>query len=722
MTQPSSSPNSNDTPPVAGAATRAGASQSAAGMPIAMRVQQIAAQCAGRNDFLRYLAGELQQRFGAGLVAVEAADWEAPMMLVTEERTAQRVNRDAIRGLLQTAQSSPIACTVPAGEESTRGLRVELSPVPARAALLLLYPIADSTDAGSTADAQRHPTPAQQIEALRLLNEYAVNGRRCLATLWLGESDDQQASSPADTTMIKLDEHPASSNTAARDALRTFHRDLDLTGTAYRIANETRSLLNCDRVTVLIPKGNRLRVKAISGVAVVDPRSNAVRTVERMSNQAAVMSRPLILPGDDVLPPQIQAPLDDYLDETGVASCVLLPLHGPDNPGRSRSPDDEYQSGHDGFDPFDEHGELLGVIALEYFAGHNDLHFNAAMRIVASEAALALRNSLEHHQVFGLPVLKAVGQAQRSSNRVAWGLGIVTAACLLAASLIVQVDHRVIATGHAEPQSRRNVFAGIDGVVTDVLVTNGQAVNEGDPLLKLENADLEARVQALTGELQTSNDRLASIKAMRLGQNADAAQTARLAMEERQLTTEIQGLQRQQELINEQINELTVRSPITGHVIAWRLAERLSERPVSRGNHLMTVVDESGDWELSLSIPDGDAGPVLESAKAEGRLEMSFAIATKPRKTFSATLTDIATATRLNESGQYVIDVTASVDRDITGELDSSDGVFSPWRNDEAMIGADVTARIMCDRRSVLSSWFSDVVDFTHRNVLFYFR
>ena len=44
-------------------------------------------------------------------------------------------------------------------------------------------------------------------------------------------------------------------------------------------------------------------------------------------------------PGEEPLPPQIQDPLDEYLDESGVMSAVLLPLHAPDQPrsgGRNR--------------------------------------------------------------------------------------------------------------------------------------------------------------------------------------------------------------------------------------------------------------------------------------------------------------------------------------------------------------------------------------------------
>ena len=76
----------------------------------------------------------------------------------------------------------------------------------------------------------------------------------------------------------------------------------------------------------------------------------------------------------------------------------------------------------------------------------------------------------------------------------------------------------------------------------------------------------------------------------------------------------------------------------------------------------------------------------------------------------------------MDESGQHVIDATAKVligerHKATTGNADELDD-FHPT---DTRVGADVTAKITCGKRSVLRSWFSDVFDFMHRNVLFYF-
>ncbi len=676
------------------------------------RVHQLAAGSVNGDAFLRDLAGDLLQQFDAAVVAVKAPNWPAAMMLVRDEATSTAIDRDSIRSLLDSAQSTPIACTIPAGEASTRGLRVELSPTPFRAAVLLIYPVS-----------VQGPSSQQQILALQNLNRYAATSRPYLQAY----AETEQAAAPEPSSEQAVPPRHVTTLTTAganlftpeieaeRVSLRGLHRDLDLTGTAYRIVNESRRLIGCDRVTLLLPKGNRLGVKAISGVAVVDPRSNSVTALQRMTRCAVVMARPLVLPGGDGLPPQIRMPLDEYLDESGVTSCVLVPLYGPDRIGR-RGHDDLDDGRQDDFDPFDSHGEMLGVMVLEYFDGHGPLSVDRRMRLVASEAAIALRNSLEHQRVFGLPVLKAIGGLGRRGSRIWWLTGFLVAAACLVASLLIRVDHRVIATGQAQPQVRRQVFAGIDGVVKELLVRDGDRVRAGDALIRLENADLETKLQDLSGQLQTATQRLRSLQSMRLGNRSDVSAEARLAMEERQLISELEGLRSQQSLLRDQQAELTVPSPIDGRVVAWQLTERLSDRPVSRGNALLTVVDESGPWELSLVIPDADAGPVLEAAKRRGTLPIRFAIATEPQSSFDASLRSLSTATRLDETGQYVIDATADID------VSPDAPATTRWQGGETTIGADVTARIACDRRSLAASWFSDVVDFVHRNVLFYFR
>ncbi len=90
----------------------------------------------------------------------------------------------------------------------------------------------------------------------------------------------------------------------------------------------------------------------------------------------------------------------------------------------------------------------------------------------------------------------------------------------------------------------------------------------------------------------------------------------------------------------------------------------------------------------------------------------------------------------MDEAGQHVIDATAKVVFAASCEAktnmsqkncllascgDTAAKQLDAFDPSDMRVGADVTAKIACGKRSVLRSWFSDVFDFAHRNVLFYF-
>ncbi len=689
------------------------------------RVDALANQSADRSDFLRALADDLHQALRAGWIAIQSSHWSRAMIWVADEQQCPEVDRSAVQALLETASAMPIACDVPTDYSTTeaatigsedgfcRGLRVELTAAPDRSAILLLYPRAD------------RPTATDQVRDLTLLNQYAECSRQALARLPIdrGTPASRFQSILGNDTPDHRHGSIAKVSVGSRSRLRLFHRDLDLGSTAYRIANESRPMLGCDRVTVLIRRHRRLRAVAISGVSVLDSRSNSVRAVERLARASVVMARPMILPGQQPLPPQIQQPLDEYLDETGVTSAVFLPLHSPD-----REQAKEGIEASD-IDPFHGQGEVLGALMLEYFADHAPPSIGPAITAVATEATLSIRNALEHNQVLGLPLWRAAGKVWDSGRAVIWAVAAATVLVLLIAAANVPVQHYVIATGTAEPTNRRQVFATVDGIVKTIHVVDGESVHAGQKLFQIESAELESQAEVLVGEIQTASQRLASVRALRLSSGTDSSQSSRLALEERQLESNLANHAAQLEIVRAQQAELTVTSPIDGTIVGWQLTRRLGDRPVSRGNLLVSVVNYDGPWSLRLSIADRDSGPVLDAAHGDGELgdpevPVRFAVATEPESSYAATLESIATAARMNPSGQHVIDVTATVaepgtavsgQEEFTGDLDSFNG-------NDFRVGADVTAKIACGERSLLRSWFSDVFDFVHRNVLFYFR
>ncbi len=286
------------------------------------RVVDIANQSRDRSEFLKLLGTELRANFGVAIVAIQSSHWSSPIMLVADELLSQQIERDAVRQLLATATAMPVACDVPIHHstqgDSTRGLRVELIGIPERASVLLIY-------------ANRQcPSAVGQIADLKQLAMYAKSSHTVAQQLPIRDQTDLP---PCETGSTQ----PAiSKGLQNRNSLNLFHLDLDLNATSYRIANESRRLLGCDRTTLLVASSGRYRVKAVSGVSVVDRRSNSVRAIERLTKMALVMSRPLVLPSEEPLPPQIQEPLDEYLDESGVMTAVILPLHAPTTTRRPR--------------------------------------------------------------------------------------------------------------------------------------------------------------------------------------------------------------------------------------------------------------------------------------------------------------------------------------------------------------------------------------------------
>ncbi|MDA8745995.1 biotin/lipoyl-binding protein [Rubripirellula amarantea] len=682
--------SSSESPRTSGVSTAATSSDA-----ISQRVAQIAAASKDRSDFLRHLASELLAQFQSGLVAIDTSHWTNPMMLVADDDLSQQIERSAITELLASATSSAIACNINSTDDDVdrRGLRIELTHAPHRAALLMIYP------------AEQAPTPMEQVTDLQTLSRYAESTRSVVETLPVPETELRRQS-PTDLTT-------ATHSVQDTRSLASFHRDLDVTGTSYRIANETRRMLDCDRVTVLVPHARQFRVTAVSGVSVVDRRSNAVKSIERLTQSAVIMARPMVLPSEDPLPPQIQEPLDYYLDESGVAKAIILPLH--------QSSSDEVDEDVVSADPFDQHGELVGVIVLEYFTSVAPPGVRPPMSIIATEAMLALTNSIEHRKVFGLPIWKAIGSLTSRSRFPITSAVAVALVGLLTASILIPVEHHVVTTGKLEPAMRREVFAPLDGVVKTLLVTDGQVVKAGDPILELENADLESQSESLAGDIQTKTGRLGALASMRLTETSDVSASSRLAMEQRQLESELANLKTQQAILEQQQSQLIVTAPIDGTIVAWQLQRRLSDRPVSRGNLLVSVVSTAGPWTLDLNLPDRDAGPVLEAAKDNPNLPIEFAVATLPEQSFRANLQTIATAARLDTTGNRIIDAEAVVHFDDLTNPTSDASSGAPFDATMMRAGADVTAKIACGERSLLRSWFSDVFDFVHRNILFHF-
>ncbi|HLQ43874.1 MAG TPA: HlyD family secretion protein, partial [Planctomycetaceae bacterium] len=178
-----------------------------------------------------------------------------------------------------------------------------------------------------------------------------------------------------------------------------------------------------------------------------------------------------------------------------------------------------------------------------------------------------------------------------------------------------------------------------------------------------------------------------------------------LTSEEEELKQSISSLNRQLDIINRRIADLTLRSPIAGQVVRWDLIRSLEARPVRQGQLLMQVVDTQGPWQIELRIPDRLVRHVMAAkAQAKDGLDVRFLFRMAPNTTYSAKLDTVNLATDLDQDGELSTLATVPLNhRDIP----------------DLRPGSSVVAKIHCGRRSVGYVWLRELFEFVQTRVLF---
>ncbi|MGE5191136.1 MAG: HlyD family efflux transporter periplasmic adaptor subunit, partial [Deltaproteobacteria bacterium] len=235
-------------------------------------------------------------------------------------------------------------------------------------------------------------------------------------------------------------------------------------------------------------------------------------------------------------------------------------------------------------------------------------------------------------------------------------------------------------------------------------VRSGQQVRKGDLLVRLKNVELQAKLLAQRNLLQEKQKQRAAIAAQ-LSEPATAANPAtevELRGKYAQLAVEIEGTAEQVKSLTRQVEDLSVRSPITGVVATFRIEEMLRERPVKRGELLLEVMDPSGPWRLELDVPENRLGHILvaQHKHEDGRLPLRYVLATATESTYEGSLDSISTRSVISETEGSVVPLFASLAEPVPPD---------------PRIGAEVIAKIDCGRRSLGYVLFGDVIEFVRK-------
>jgi hypothetical protein len=476
---------------------------------------------------------------------------------------------------------------------------------------------------------------------------------------------------------------------------RTVHESLDKRLTAYHIANEGRRLIGCDRVSVALRKGRKFVVQAVSGQDLLDARSNIVVALGNLATRVVATGEPLWYTGStEDLPPQVEEMLHDYVEESFSKTIFVLPIKKPSievTQADGRPVTDVPGQVHDT-------GEIIGALIVEQIESNVPREvLQPRIDLVHEHSCRALSNSLEHSDLFLMPVWRTLGRASwvLRARTLPKTLAIVgTILVLLIAMAVVPWNFNLKAKGTLQPVETREVFVGVDGLIRNVLVTHGMHVKAGDVLLELENNDLELQYQDVLGRKNETSQQLLTVQKLRL--NTDNKLTPddrnRLNGEFLLYQTRLASLDRQLELLKQKRENLTVRSPIDGQVITWDVDKELYLRPVKVGELAMTVANPESDWELVLLMPDKRMIHFNRAQEEFGAdLPVSYILATDPNTRHYGKVKEVDRRAELDQEEGHSVKVRADI---------KMDNLADPRP------GATVIADVYCGRRPIGYVWF----------------
>lgn len=482
-----------------------------------------------------------------------------------------------------------------------------------------------------------------------------------------------------------------------------IHRSLVLSEVADVAVNDGKHLLRCDRMSIAVLRGKKNKILAVAGQDVVNRRSEEVRSLEKIAEEAVTVGEIIEFSAEtSELAPHLRHTLSRHVDLTAANLILAIPLYAPSRrrPGDKDQPQSE---------PI---REIVGCLLIEQFRQSQlDPERAGRVQILADAAGSALANARAQQQILLEPTRRLLGRGLdffrgRTLAKTLAVLGVILAVTI--SMIIVPWEYRVEAEGRLMPEIQRHIFARWDGVIQSIEVENGQRVQKGDILLTMYNDELhEELVTARNELLEKQQQKLSLFAELQHVINTptdDSKTESQLRGQIQEIRLQIAGLEKQITILTEREQSLTLTSPIDGIVATFQLTEKLQDRPVSRGEHLLEVMDDSDEWVLELEMPEHRMGHLLRAAQAgDGKpLDVEYVLATDPEDSFIGQLqtTDIATRSEVKQDSGVVVRIQVETDK---RQL--------PFQR----IGGEATAKVACGQKSLGYVLFGDVWEFILR-------
>lgn len=635
------------------------------------------------NEFLKRVVGAVGARAGVVWLRNDANRLEL-LQEIGLGNTGFHENPDAMstnQKFLTEVLSNGQACTYHPAETSEQ--------LPTEDMLVLAALQANKEVVGVVQIFQRHDTPAQARPGFLQFVEQ-MTGYACR---YLENQGKEDANSSMAVSQIAED---------FEQFVLQLHKSLDVKEVAFTAANDGRLLVGCDRVSVAVLDGRKTVIRAISGQDSVNQRANLVRKMTKLASHVIRTNEKMEYTGKvDHLAPKVERALADFVQESGSRMVTVIPLFMPDAVIEKDDPHGR---------PKEKVRKTVGGIIIEQVAESQPKPGVLEKgELISDHVGASIYNAKQYNRLFLMPLWRGLGKVfgfLEGRNGLKAALIVLALAGAIAALVMVPWDYRVEGQGKMMPVVQKDVFVPWDGEVVKIHVKSGAHVKVGQLLLEIKNPDLKTQLTAAKGEL---NSKAALLKTIHgeLNRNLRPTEPSKrneLEGQMKQTQEEMAALIEQIGIIDDRIASLNVKAPIKGVITTFQLEQLLLNRPVRRGEVLLEIKRDDGDWQLELDVEEKRMGHFLDAVKADNNdmaRSVEFKLATDSESEFKATVSKVSTrANSSQEAGSVVM---------VFCEFDEEQLPRQP------RIGAEVRAKINCGQKSLGYVLFGDVVEFVQK-------
>jgi RND family efflux transporter MFP subunit len=364
---------------------------------------------------------------------------------------------------------------------------------------------------------------------------------------------------------------------------------LNLDRVLQAVVNHTQAIIPFERAAIALEQRGTLQLKAISRMTQINPADPAVSALKDMLEWASISNEETHVAqhGDQIDDPrsETRAKFSEYFSATGMRGFYALPLI-----------DDQGRLGVLCFESSDP--DFLTVAHLEI------------IKVLAGQATVALRNASLYREVPFINLLEPLLQRKKRflamEKRRRWSM---IALAVAAGLFLIFCPLPMRVSGDATVASARTaqVQAGVDGVVKNVYVREGERVRQGAVLAELEDwnyrADLAA-AEANYGEaMETMNRALAQNDGTLAGTGR-----AKVAYFRAELTR-----------ARERLDRATIRAPFDGVVTTPQVQNSVGRR-LMHGDSFAEII-ETSDITVDVAVPEDDATLLQSGEHASIKLE-----------------------------------------------------------------------------------------------------